>query len=84
MIQQTSLEAFNEAKKGMNEHQTQIFAVIVANSGISNHEISKKMGWEINSVTPRVLELRKMGLVKQAGIKQDQSTGRNVIGWENL
>jgi hypothetical protein len=33
----------------------------------TNAELAAKLGWPVNRITPRILELRKMGLVLDAG-----------------
>ncbi len=47
----------------------------------SNAEISRFMGLPINSITGRTNELRKKGLVKDAGTKIDKKTDREVHVW---
>jgi hypothetical protein len=49
-------------------------------AGVCNLEISDGLGWPVNSVTPRVLELRKLGELKVYGSTISR-TGREAIRW---
>jgi Mn-dependent DtxR family transcriptional regulator len=59
----TSLNSWIELQLSLGERQTTIHSTIAELGVATNKQIAKKLGWEINSVTPRVIELRKMGLV---------------------
>ena len=48
----------------------------------SNAEIARYLGWPINTVTPRVGELRKIGLVEDAGKRICGVTGSTVHVWK--
>ena len=63
MMQQTSLIAyfFNFSKLQSNE--LIVYDVIKTVNGITNHEISQYLGWEINRVTGRTNSLIKKGLI---------------------
>ena len=82
MIQKTSLEAFQVLKPDLDNRQRIVYRLIHENKGLCNHDISHILGWEINSVTPRVKELRDMGLVVCSHEKQDPSTNRTVMCWK--
>lgn len=44
----------------------------------SNADVARALGYPINSITPRSLELKKAGFVKVAGTKKDSVTGKSV------
>jgi predicted transcriptional regulator len=46
-----------------------------------NQEISRLLGWPINTVTPRVKELRELGKVEESHRAKYFLTGRTVIFW---
>src|SRR5690625_6348600 len=52
-------------KLGMGEAQRAVYDVIRRNRDVTNREIAGILGWEINRVTGRTHELRKMGLVAE-------------------
>ena len=79
--QVTSLEAYKVLKPDLGNLQQIVYTIIQKNPGLCNHEIAKKLGWEINRVTPRVKELREKGLVINGGHKTDPLTSRNVMCW---
>jgi len=47
----------------------------------SNSEMAEALGWPINTVTPRVNELRKRGLITQVDTRKCKVTGRIVKVW---
>jgi Mn-dependent DtxR family transcriptional regulator len=47
----------------------------------TNSEIAAALEWPINTVTPRVFELRKVGLVSEDVKRQCRVTGRTAIAW---
>ena len=81
MIQPTSLEAYHVIEPDLGNLQREVYIVIKNNSHVSNHDISRILGWEINRVTPRVKELRAMGLVVCMCTKTDRLTKRKVMCW---
>lgn len=82
MIQQTSLWAYESVKPGLGERQRTVLDVIRNFPGCDNHFISEKLRLPINSITPRVHELRRLGKVRAAGTHRSALTGRTVMGWE--
>jgi hypothetical protein len=50
--------------------------------GYNNRQIAQILKWPINCVTPRVLELRELGLVVLAGKRKDTFTGLTVMHWK--
>lgn len=48
---------------------------------MTNREISKVLDWEINTVTPRVNELRKMGFIEEMGKRDCRISGMNAYVW---
>lgn len=79
--QRTSLEAYKILEPELGDRQQLVLTVINSQPNISNHEISNMLGIPINSITPRVYELRDMGLVVCSGHKIDSITKRNVMTW---
>jgi len=65
-VRDTSLLAYIDIKANgdLGRMQEQIFRIILnSDQPLTNKEISKLSGLEINSVTPRVNELRKMTII---------------------
>lgn len=79
MIQQTSLEAWNNVKKKLSEKQEAIYKTIVKLGKVTDKQLAKEMCWEINKVTPRRLELFRAGLIKRVGYRYDGE--RRSILW---
>lgn len=81
-IQQTSREAFiNEVKPTLGHRQRVIFEEICKAGNLTNSEIAARLGWTINTVTPRVFELRQRGYVSQFEERECRVTGRTCIAW---
>ena len=82
MIQQTSLEAYKYVLKNLTDKQAKVYKALgnMGDYGACNHGLGLRLGWPINCVTPRNLELRKMNLVVGAGIRK--VNGRNVHFWK--
>jgi DNA-binding MarR family transcriptional regulator len=72
--------AYQEVKKNLSRTQSQVLEAIEEQGEITNKQLAKHLGWEINSVTPRVLELRTKGKVVEC-YKGEDVTGRTAIYW---
>jgi len=78
-VRQTSLKAFEALQDHLGENQQAVLGVIVRFGPCSNKDVARILGWPINCVTPRVLELRKKELVVEAGSKVQD--GRKALLW---
>lgn len=79
MIRQTSLLAYQGVDLNKNQHT--VLEALEEIFPACNKQIAAHMNWPINSITPRVLELRQKGKVVQAYIGKDVS-GRRAIYWQ--
>ena len=82
MIQQTSLEAFKEVRQNLGERQKQVYECLKLIQPATNFMISRNLNIPINSVTPRVKELRDKKLVGVDFVDADLFTGRKAIYWK--
>lgn len=82
MIQQTSLDTyFAEVKPHAHSKRQIVLEAIEEIQPCNNREIAKHLGWEINSITGRVHELRTLGKVIEA-FKAHDTNGRKTIFWK--
>ncbi len=81
-VQPTSFEAFKSVLLTINEHQAIVLAYIAEFGPCSNYQIAEGLGWKINGVTPRNLEIRIQEKVKFAGTRINPKTGRREMLWE--
>ena len=81
MIQDTSLETYKVLIPELGIRQQQIYDIITKHNNVSNLDLSRISKLPINSVTPRVKELRDKGLVILGGYKTDHITQRRVMCW---
>jgi hypothetical protein len=83
MVSDTSLMAYMDVMPSLGEKQMAVYALLkVMPAGMTNAEIARALCWPINTVTPRTLELRSYGLVKDNGIRACSVTGRNAHAWK--
>ncbi len=82
-VRSTSREAyFNEVEPELGEKQTVVLnALHKAKRPVCNQEVADYLGQPINTVTPRMNELVKAGLVEEALRGVYPKTNRRVIYW---
>jgi Mn-dependent DtxR family transcriptional regulator len=71
-------EAYAYSK--INQNQKIVLSIIREYEPITNEEIAIKLGWYPNRVTPRVKELRELGIVEYCGYTTTKS-GRKACLW---
>jgi hypothetical protein len=59
-----------------------VYNIIKLYPGVSNLDISRMLDLPINSITPRVYELRMYNLVTYSHKKKDRLTGRTAWAWK--
>jgi DNA-binding MarR family transcriptional regulator len=82
MIQDTSLQAWVKTQEKLGYAQKQVLTAIRQYPNSTNNEIAGILDWQINRVTGRVNELRKIGVVIDAGKRTDRITGSNAHIWK--
>ena len=81
MIEETSLEAFEEVRQNLGERQKLVYNRLKSMRLATNTMIAKSLNIPINCVTPRIYELRQMKLVGVSKVDKCILTGRNAIYW---
>jgi hypothetical protein len=81
MIQDTSLLAHKIATHNLGRKQKEVLDCLRYFRDATNAELSARMGWPVNRIAPRVLELRKMGLILDAGRRSCKVTGSTAHSW---
>lgn len=74
-----SLDAYRSIVENLGPRQQIIFEAL-RNNPASNKTLAKRLGLEINQVTPRTLELRKKGLVKKMYCEIEDGHSATVWG----
>src|ERR1700694_832537 len=82
MIQDTSLFAYAIATKDLGKKQKEVLDALRYFPDATNAELAQKLGWPVNRITPRALELRGMGLVMEAGRRRCKVTGSTAHAWK--
>lgn len=83
MMQQTSLRVWDtEVKAARGKNQIKVYNVLKEHSALCNRQLASLLDWPINSVTPRVQELREADMVEEAFRGKDPQTNRTVIYWQ--
>lgn len=85
MNQETSKIAYREdVLPTLGERQVAVYDVLEkSGKDMTNLEIAQALQWPINTVTPRVFELRKTSppLVEEYGKRKCSISGRTAIAW---
>lgn len=81
-VQETSRAAYyNDAVPTMGARQQRVYAELLQADNLTNSEIAARLNWPINTVTPRVFELRGVSLVTEDLKRTCRVTGRTAIAW---
>ena len=75
MIQDTSLHAYALATQHLGAKQKQVLDALRFFPDATNAEIAAHLAWPINRVTPRMSELRTLGLVLESCRRRCKITG---------
>ncbi len=81
MVQSTSLFAYQGIKTELPRRQRQVRDALATQPDMTNGELAFKLHIAINQITPRVLELRKAGLVEWAQTRPCRMTGKTCHAW---
>lgn len=81
MIQQTSLEAYKQISEDLKGRQLEVYKALKFLETANNTSLALYLRWPINRITPRIKELRDLGLVKQDSIRKCPYTKKNTIYW---
>lgn len=81
MIQETSRIAF-ESIQDLGQRQIQVITALEQLKSANNREIAQFLRMPINSITPRVLELRDKKLITVSKVDKDLKTNRQTIYWQ--
>ena len=82
MIENTSLLAYIKVIENLGERQEQVYKAIAGFGECSNTMISNRLHLPINCITPRVNELRKKNLVREAYKGTCPFTDKKVLFWK--
>ena len=79
----TSIAAATKARPKAPAYRTAILGYLVGRGalGATNEEISLAMGIKIQTVCPRMKELREAGTVVAAGAWRPTESGRDAVVW---
>ncbi len=77
----TSTAAYDSIRAHLNEKQRKVRYVLQKFGPMDNESIAKWLEWPINTVTPRIKEMRDLGEVIEAGYTSTKS-GRKAHLWK--
>ena len=80
-MQQTSILAYQSIIESLGKRQIEVLKALKQIEPANNRMIAQFMRKPINTITPRVNELRKKGLIKYEGIYLDEITKKMTIYW---
>jgi len=79
---ETSLWAYSVATRDLGAKQKEVLDALRLFPDATNAEIAARLGWPVNRITPRMLELRTMELVLEAGRRRCKVTGSMAHAWK--
>lgn len=83
MYQETSRIAYAQnVIPTLGTRQLTVYEALKSRENFTNSELAGYLDWSINTVTPRVHELRKMKLVEEDYKRPCRVTGRTAIAWK--
>jgi hypothetical protein len=82
MIQDTSLHAYELLTQNLTDRQKEVLDRLRYFPDVTNMELAVSLGWTVNRITGRVGELRKLGLVLDAGKRPCKITGGTSHAWK--
>lgn len=82
MQQDTSLFAYRQATQHIGAKQKAVLDTLRFFPDATNAELGARLGWPVNRITPRCLELRKIGLILDAGKRLCKITGSKAHAWK--
>lgn len=82
MIQDTSLHAYALATQHLGAKQKQVLDALRFFPDATNAELAAHLRWPVNRITPRMLEVRQMGLALEAGRRMCKVTGGTAWAWK--
>src|SRR5438128_919505 len=77
----TSTAAFDSIRDQLSEKQRKVRLILQKFGPMDNEAIARALEWPINTVTPRIKELRELGVVIEAGYTRTKS-GRRAHLWK--
>lgn len=80
--EQVRNRSFEEIQDDLNDLQQQVYKIVKEHEPIYTEKIAELLHKFPHTVTPRVLELRKLGLVEFAGTGKSSTSGVKVSLWK--
>lgn len=81
-VQQTSILSFKATLPTLSHKQAVMYeALKKVKAPVTDRELTKILGWPINTVTPRRGELEKLGYIEHADYTFDLETNRHTKTW---
>jgi predicted ArsR family transcriptional regulator len=77
----TSTAAYDSIRDQLSEKQRKVRRALEKFGPMDNEAIARALEWPINTVTPRIKELRELGIVIEAGYTTTKS-GRKAHLWK--
>jgi len=82
----TSPDTSRESAESINAGtlRAEVLEALKFFGSLTADEVACKLGLSILSIRPRLSELRKLGAVKDTGIRRKNSSGKNAVVWSAL
>lgn len=82
-VRSTSISAYRDTAEYRETLRGRVLASLDRQGPATNLELSRRLGKEINAITPATNSLVKYGLARERQKRTCSVSGRNVIEWES-
>ena len=83
MVRSTSLNVYrDEVEPTLSARQEAVLSAFSRRENFTNLELARFLEWEINTVTPRVKELRDKGILEEHCKRTCRISGRTASCWQ--
>lgn len=80
MKPQTQIQSYLDLQEQVSGKRAAVYNALKLRD-MTLFELKKFLGWEINSVSGRVTELQKLGVIEENGTRRNPETGKLGIVW---
>jgi predicted Rossmann fold nucleotide-binding protein DprA/Smf involved in DNA uptake len=65
----------------LSHKRRQVVAAVATHGPITSEQLAAVLGWNGNTVRPRLIECRRAGWIGDSGVRMTTASGRDAVGW---
>jgi len=74
----TQLKAWREIQATLPAKRAAVYGAVATHDGITEFEVGIHLGWNINSISGRITELKDAQLITKVGTRINPASGKHV------